>query len=75
MAVIEGFGKRLRAARMARGIGLRDLSRRVGLSHAHLSNVEAGRWGLTLAALCAVCRELEVSADYLLGLEKGKETT
>lgn len=68
MAIVEGFGKRLRAARLAAGLTQGELARRIGLSRPHLSHAESGTWGVTLTVLCQLCRELEVSADALLGL-------
>jgi transcriptional regulator with XRE-family HTH domain len=73
MAIVEGFGQRLRAARIAAGLTQRELSRRIGVSRPHLSHAESGTWGVTLTALCALCRELNVTADFLLGLSSRKE--
>jgi transcriptional regulator with XRE-family HTH domain len=71
--LVEGFGKRLRAARIAAGLTQAELAQRLGRSRPHLAHVEAETWGVTLTSLCALCRELHVSADYLLGLPDEKE--
>jgi len=68
---VAGFGSRLRKARKRKGWTLLKLARRVGSNTGNLSAVESGRNSTTLGRLVRICRALDVSADYLLGL-KGK---
>jgi transcriptional regulator with XRE-family HTH domain len=51
----------LRAIRLARGLGLREFSRRTGLDPAHVSRVERGQAGLSLEALYLVACDLDLT--------------
>jgi transcriptional regulator with XRE-family HTH domain/uncharacterized cupin superfamily protein len=55
-------GVRVRHVRRARGLSLQDLSARIGVSTATLSNIERGRMALDVDRLLALCRALGV--DY-----------
>jgi transcriptional regulator with XRE-family HTH domain len=58
---------RLRAARVAAKLSLRELSRRVGISASMLSQIENGRAQPSVATLYALVSTLSVSLDELLG--------
>lgn len=60
------MGERLRAARRARSLSLRDLAGRLGVSPSLISQVETGRASPSVATLYAIATELEVSLDDLL---------
>ncbi len=57
----------VRAARIAAGLSLRELARRIGVSPATLSAVENGRTGLSVERLNAVAAALGLTAAQLLG--------
>jgi DNA-binding XRE family transcriptional regulator/quercetin dioxygenase-like cupin family protein len=57
---------RLRAARVAAKLSLRELSRRVGISASMLSQIENGRAQPSVATLYALVSTLSVSLDELL---------
>jgi transcriptional regulator with XRE-family HTH domain len=57
---------RLRAARVAAKLSLRELSRRVGISASMLSQIENGRAQPSVATLYALVSMLSVSLDELL---------
>jgi transcriptional regulator with XRE-family HTH domain len=59
-------GQRLRSVRQERGIGLRELSRRLGVSPSALSQIETGRTRPTVMTLRSIVSELEMSLDDLL---------
>jgi transcriptional regulator with XRE-family HTH domain len=59
-------GERLRGVRQERGIGLRELSRRLGVSASALSQIETGRTRPSVMTLCSIVSELEMSLDDLL---------
>ena len=59
------MGERLRAARQARALSLRDLAERVGVSASLISQVETGRARPSVNTLYALAAELEVSLDEL----------
>jgi transcriptional regulator with XRE-family HTH domain len=60
------MGERLRAARLARGLTLRDLAQRLGVSPSMISQIETGRASPSVSTLYAIANELDVSLDELL---------
>lgn len=60
------IGDRLRAARAARGLSLRSLADRLGVSPSLISQVERGRAKPSVSTLYAIVTELGVSLDELL---------
>lgn len=64
------FGKRLRAVRQQRGLTQRHLGLYADVEEELISRLEGGRQAPSAAALVGLCHALEVSADYLLGLQE-----
>ncbi len=60
------MGERLRAARTARGLSLRELAGRLGVSPSLISQIETGRSNPSVSTLYAIAAELDVSLDELL---------
>lgn len=60
------MGERLRAARSARGLSLRVLASRLGVSPSLISQIETGRANPSVSTLYAIAAELDVSLDELL---------
>jgi quercetin dioxygenase-like cupin family protein/DNA-binding XRE family transcriptional regulator len=58
-------GGRLRAGRQARGLSLRELAARVGVSASMLSQVENGKSLASVSTLHALVTELDISLDEL----------
>jgi transcriptional regulator with XRE-family HTH domain len=75
------LGPRLRAIRIARGIGLRELARRLDLSPSSISQIETGKIGPSVRTLYALASEFGVTVDEVLFDEprmpgaQGKSTT
>ncbi len=61
-----GIGHQLRRARMAAGISLREMARRVDVSASFISQVELGRTMPSVGTLYAIASELGVSLDGLM---------
>jgi len=61
-----GMGDRMRLARRAHGLSLRELARRLGVSPSLISQVETGRARPSVNTLYAIASELAVSVDELL---------
>ncbi len=59
-------GERVREARTAAGMSVRELARRIGVSPSHVSQVERGIGAFSVPALYAVARELGVAMHQLL---------
>lgn len=59
------IGARIRAAREAAGVSVRELGRRIGVSPSHISQVERGMGSFSVSALYAVASQLQISLDSL----------
>jgi transcriptional regulator with XRE-family HTH domain len=60
------IGEHLREVRLRRGISVRELARRLGVSASLISQVETGRARPSVRTLYAVANELGISLDELL---------
>jgi transcriptional regulator with XRE-family HTH domain len=60
------MGEALREARRGRGLSLRELADRLGVSPSMISQVETGRANPSVSTLYAIATELDVSLDDLL---------
>lgn len=60
------LGALLRAERLARGLSLRDLAERTGVSNAYLSELERGRHEPSLSILRAIASALETPLGPML---------
>lgn len=65
-------GRRVRALREARGLSLRDLAQRSGVSAPMLSQVERGETSPTLSVAQKIAAGLELSLSQLLRLDEGR---
>ena len=59
----RALGPRLRAIRLERGIGLRELARRLELSPSSISQIETGKMQPSVRTLYAFAEELGVTVD------------
>lgn len=65
----ETFGSAIKRARIEKGLSLRETARRVGISHAYLSQLENGRTSNpSLTIVFKLAEELDVSFAYLMYL-------
>ena len=64
--VPAALGPRLRAIRLGRGIGLRELARRLDLSPSSISQIETGKMQPSVRTLYAFAEELGVTVDEVL---------
>ena len=69
---MSSISARLRGIRKERGLTQKDLAQKAGLRQATLSHIERGFAAPRADKLVALCRALDVSADYLLGLTDEK---
>jgi transcriptional regulator with XRE-family HTH domain len=67
--VDDDVPRRLRAERERRGISLRELARRLGISPSAISQIETGRARPSVATLWAIVTELGMSLDDLFAHE------
>ena len=64
------MGDALREARRGRGLSLRELADRLGVSPSLISQIETGRANPSVSTLYAIAGELDVSLDELLFNER-----
>jgi transcriptional regulator with XRE-family HTH domain len=67
------IGERLMVIRRRRGISQRDLAMRAQMSPTTINRLERGLQATTAEKLSTLCRLLDVSADYVLGLRPAPE--
>ena len=70
MAIKPQFGKRIKALRLSKEIGLRELGRRVDVSAMHISNLEKGRVMPSAELVKKLAATLGADVDELLHLAK-----
>jgi transcriptional regulator with XRE-family HTH domain len=61
------IGARIRQARIEKGLTQVDLAAAIGVSRAHLTNVEGGNGGLALDKLSILARETGTTVAWLIG--------
>ena len=64
--VLRMVGQRLRRDRERRGVGVRELSRRIGISPSLISQIELGKANPSVGTLYQIVDELNLSLDDLL---------
>ncbi len=62
------LGERIRHAREQGQLSQAELARRIGISKNAMNTIEGGESDPRVSRIVAIARELDVSADYLLGL-------
>ena len=62
---LETLGARIRSAREARGVSLREFAREIGVSPSLISQIERGRVRPSVGTLYAISNELELTFDDL----------
>lgn len=69
-AELNRLHRRLKRALTAKNISQRELGRRIGATQASVSHYVNGKRLPGPVALFKICRELDISADWLLGLKR-----
>ena len=64
------FGRRLRHARLEKGISIDDMSRKLGMSRTGYSYYELGKRDLPTPTIYSLAKILQVSLDWLFGLKE-----
>ena len=63
---VNGLGERIRAGRLRRGFGLRELARKVDCSASMISQIENGMTNPSVSTLYAISAALEITTDSLI---------
>ncbi len=67
------MGEKIKAARMAKKYTLEKLSEKIGISRNFLWEIEAGRKAPAIQTLYNISKELDLSIDYIFGLNTSKQ--
>lgn len=62
------FAQRLKELRKEKELTQAELSKKLGYGYTAIANYESGRNEPSLADLITICRILDVSSDYLIGI-------
>lgn len=73
MAHKDTFGERLNMVLYEQKLSQSDLDKRTGIGRANISRYVCNKQMPTVDSLIAICKTLNVSADWLLGLRKERE--
>lgn len=73
MAHRDTFGERLNTVLYEQELSQADLDKRTGIGRANISRYVCNKQMPTVDSLIAICKTLNVSADWLLGLRKERE--
>ncbi len=69
----DSFGQRLKAALNSRQMMQKELAEKIGVSEVVISRYVHGGRIVSVPILIEICKALNVSADYLLGLNEVTE--
>ena len=68
------IGENIRKIRKEKKLTQKELAERIGTTESNINNYEKGRNKPTTDMLVKICLELDVSADWLLGLPSKSNT-
>jgi len=69
----DQIGRRLRGAREARGLSLREIARRIGVSPSFVSQVETGKASPSVGTLYLLANELDLSLDEVMSKDRAED--
>ena len=67
---MQNYGKRLKEARLKKGLTQVELAEKLGLSQTSYQRMETGAHDMKLSNKYNICKTLDISADWLLGLSE-----
>ena len=65
---MKNYGERLRAARKRNGLTQTELAERLGITQKSYQRMETGNHDLKMSTIQQLCKTLDISADWLMGL-------
>lgn len=63
---MQRFGEKLRRLREQQGLSYRQLASELGVTHAHIAGIEAGKHNPSAELVFKIARYFEVLADHLM---------
>lgn len=65
---MQNYGKRLKAARKAKGLTQVEIAAILGVTQGSYQRMETGNHDLKMSTIYQLCKTLDISADWLIGL-------
>lgn len=65
---MQDYGKRLKEARLDKGYTQVDMASKLGVPQQTWQRYETGKFDLKMSTIYNICKALDISADWLLGL-------
>lgn len=67
---MDNYGIRLKQARKNKKLTQTELAERLGITQKSYQRMETGNHDLKMSTIYQLCKALEISADWLIGLNK-----
>lgn len=68
--LVEYYGERIKLARKRIGLTQQQAAERVGVPQQAWQRYESGKCDLKMSTIYNICKALDISADWLMGLQK-----
>ena len=66
---MQNYGERLRKARKQKGLTQTELAEKLGITQKSYQRMETGNHDLKMSTIYQLCKTLEISSDWLIGLK------
>lgn len=67
---MQNYGKRLKQARLSKGFTQAEVAAKLGIPQQNYQRIESGKFDLKMSSIYNICKVLNISADWLLGLKE-----
>lgn len=66
---MQNYGERLKKARKQKGLTQTELAEKLGITQKSYQRMETGNHDLKMSTIYQLCKTLEISSDWLIGLK------
>ena len=67
---MQDYGKRLKQARLNKGYTQVEIASKLGIPQQTWQRYETGKFDLKMSSIYNICKALDISSDWLLGLKE-----
>lgn len=67
---MQNYGKRIKEARVKIGLTQSEAAEKMGVTQQAWQRFEGGKYDLKMSTVKGICQTLEVSADWLIGVDE-----
>ena len=68
--IMQNYGNRLKQARQSKGYTQIDMAKKMQIPQQTWQRYESGKFDLKMSTIYKICKTLDISADWLLGLKE-----